>query len=77
LHEKAYLSHLMASGFEPVFVEGVGINPTAVAQTLDAMKAGAQIIAQGALESDRWSGRTDVLRRVEKPSRFGAWSYEV
>lgn len=77
LHEKAYLSHLMASGFKPVLIEGVGINPTAVTQTLDAMKAGAHIIAQGALESDRWSGRTDVLRRVEKPSRLGAWSYEV
>ena len=70
LHEKAYLDHLTASGFKPVLIEGVGINPTAVAQTLDAMKAGAQIIAQGVLESGRWSGRADVLKRVEKPSRF-------
>lgn len=24
-----------------------------------------------------WSGRADILRRVERPSRFGTWSYEV
>ncbi len=35
------------------------------------------IIAQGALKIGRWGGRLDVLRRVEKPSAFGAWSYEV
>jgi predicted RecB family nuclease len=77
LHERGYLDHLTASGLTPVIVEGVGISRTAVAQTLDAMKAGAPIIAQGALETDRWSGRADVLRRVEKASRFGSWSYEV
>ena len=32
---------------------------------------------QGALQSDNWSGRTDVLRRVEAPSIFGSWSYEA
>ena len=41
------------------------------------MQAGAPIIVQGALQSARWSGRADVLRRVETPSVFGAWSYEV
>lgn len=25
----------------------------------------------------RWSGRADILRRVETPSALGAWSYEV
>jgi predicted RecB family nuclease len=77
LHERDYLDHLTASGFTPVFIEGVGISPTAVAQTLAAMKAGAQIIVQGALATGRWSGRADVLKRVEKASRFGSWSYEV
>src|SRR5207253_3054125 len=66
-----------ASGSPPVISEGVGITPTAVAQTLDAVKAGEQIIAQGALEAGRWSGRADVLKRVERASRFGSWSYEV
>ena len=77
LHERNYLDHLTASGLAPVVIEGVGISPTAVAQTLGAMQAGAQIIAQGALEAGRWSGRADVLKRVEKASRFGSWSYEV
>jgi uncharacterized protein len=41
------------------------------------MACGDAIIVQGALQSGMWAGRTDVLRRVETPSRFGAWSYEV
>ena len=41
------------------------------------MKAGAQIIVQGALQAAHWSGRADILRRVEKPSHLGSWSYEV
>jgi hypothetical protein len=76
-HEAAYIEHLAASGFAPVVIEGAGVSDAAVAQTLDAMKAGAGIIVQGALRSDRWSGRTDILRRVEVPSIFGPWSYEV
>jgi uncharacterized protein len=41
------------------------------------MRNGAPIVAQGALKTGRWGGRLDILRRVEKPSTFGAWSYEV
>ena len=41
------------------------------------MRGGAPIIAQGALKAGRWGGRLDILRRVEKPSPFGEWSYEV
>jgi uncharacterized protein len=77
LHERGYLDHLTAAGFAPVIIEGVGRSDAAVAQTLDAMKAGAAVIAQGALESGNWSGRADVLKRVEKASRLGPWSYEV
>lgn len=77
LHEKGYVNHLAASGKTIANIEGVGVDAGAVAKTLDAMKAGASIIAQGALQSERWSGRADVLRRVETESVFGAWSYEV
>lgn len=76
-HEKAYLDHLAASGKAITSIDGVGIDAGAVAKTLAAMQAGAQIIVQGALQSGRWSGRADVLERVEKPSVFGAWSYEI
>src|SRR5262245_51798431 len=76
-HEQAYVEHLKSSGLSVTAIEGVGIDPQAVAQTLEAMKAGAQVIAQAALQDGCWSGRADILRRVEKPSDFGAWSYEV
>src|SRR6202040_2006052 len=32
---------------------------------------------QGAFLQGAWSGRADILRRVETPSALGAWSYEV
>ena len=77
LHERSYLDHLKEKGFSVVSVEGPAIDATTVAQTLDAMRAGAQVIAQGALQAAQWGGRLDILRRVEKPSDLGAWSYEV
>jgi hypothetical protein len=77
LHEQSYLDHLEANGLPVVRIDGVGIDTCAAAQTLDAMRGGAPIIAQGALQVARWGGRVDILRRVEKPSDLGAWSYEV
>ena len=35
------------------------------------------MIAQATLANGRWFGRADVLRRVERPSKLGDWSYEV
>lgn len=46
-------------------------------QTLEAMKAGPDIIFQGALLDGAWGGYSDFLERVERPSSLGAWSYEV
>ena len=42
-----------------------------------AMKKRADVIVQPFLAYGRWFGRADVLRRVERPSKLGAWSYEV
>ena len=42
-----------------------------------AMKKGADVIVQAPLAYERWFGRADVLRRVERPSKLGPWSYEV
>ncbi|HTK59898.1 MAG TPA: TM0106 family RecB-like putative nuclease [Candidatus Baltobacteraceae bacterium] len=47
------------------------------AMTIEAMRRGAPLIYQGTLLDDVWSGRPDLLRRVETPSKFGAWSYEA
>lgn len=77
LHERGYLDHLEAEGIPVTLIDGVGIDTTAVASTLNAMERGEPVIVQGALQSGRWHGRADVLRRVEAPSRFGHWSYEV
>ena len=77
IHEQAYLDHLKASGLDAVRIEGVDITAANAEQTLNAMRAGVPIIVQGALLNGRWSGRADVLRRVEIPSGLGSWSYEV
>jgi hypothetical protein len=68
LHEQSYLKHLQAEGFPIVEIDGVGLDESAVAATLKAMRDGAPIIAQGALQSAHWGGRTDILRRVPPPS---------
>src|SRR5207244_883241 len=49
----------------------------AVVGSTDAMRAGAAVILQAALRDGRWFGRPDVLHRIETPSTFGPWSYEV
>ncbi|TGQ72966.1 MULTISPECIES: TM0106 family RecB-like putative nuclease [unclassified Mesorhizobium] len=77
LHEQAYIDHLKNSGLDAVRIEGVDITVAAAGQTLDAMRAGTPVIIQGALLNGRWSGRTDVLFRVETPSALGSWSYEA
>jgi predicted RecB family nuclease len=42
-----------------------------------AMKKGIDVIVQPPVAYGRWFGRADVLRRVERPSKLGPWSYEV
>jgi predicted RecB family nuclease len=76
-HEKAYIDHLKGKGDEIRLIGGIGVEKDAVNKTVAAMKGGASIVVQAALQDGVWSGRADVLRRVEKPSVFGAWSYEV
>lgn len=76
-HEQAFIDHLRAQGLSLATIDGVEVSDEAATQTLQAMADGHDIIVQAALAHERWSGRADVLRKVEKPSRFGAWSYEV
>ena len=75
-HEKSYVDHLTKQGFEVVQIEGIDVTPEAVAATKAAMEAGVQVIVQGGLAHDGWVGRADVLKRVDKPSTLGDWSYE-
>ena len=75
-HEQSYVEHLMKAGLDVVRIEGVEVTNTAVADTLAAMQRGIPIIVQAALTHQGWTGRADVLRRIEVPSALGAWSYE-
>ena len=76
-HEQTYIEHLQNCGYEITVIEGFDITEEAVEATIEAMREGKSIITQGALRYNRWSGRADILRRVEIPSAFGDWSYEV
>ena len=76
-HEAAFVQQLREQGLSAIEIGGVDITPDAVARTRQAMAGGQEIIIQGALQQGRWSGRADILRRVEKESAFGAWSYEI
>jgi uncharacterized protein len=77
LHEQSYLNYLVTNGLSVKRIDGVGIDAKTVRSTLDAMREGVPVIAQGALQAAQWGGRIDILRRVEKPSGLGAWSYEI
>lgn len=76
-HEQEFVQNLARQGLASVTINGVDITDDAVSQTQQAMESGADVIIQAALRHERWSGRADILRRVEKPSNFGAWSYEI
>jgi len=76
-HERAYVEHLRESCRKIIEIEGVGITPALAEQTLDAMRAGADVIVQAAFLDGIWSGRADLLLRVDAESELGDWSYEV
>jgi len=76
-HERRYVGFLQAAGLS---IADLGARPREhrPAETLDAMRAGVDVIVQAALGGDGWFGYADVLRRVNAPSpALGAWSYEA
>ena len=80
-HEQRYLEHLEAQGLVIARASGTESDDQSVQagvdRTLQAMRDGADVIYQATLSDDTWSGRADFLRRVDKPSEIGDWSYEV
>ena len=76
-HENAYLKHLEAQGVSIVDLRYSDDSERALAETRAAMERGVEAIAQATLANGRWFGRSDVLRRVERASKLGGWSYEV
>ncbi|MBV8372411.1 MAG: TM0106 family RecB-like putative nuclease, partial [Candidatus Eremiobacteraeota bacterium] len=82
-HEARYLEHLRERhGDENVTEFGRGENSLdalrlAERETLAAMERGTAIIYQATFFDERFVGRADFLRRIDAPSKLGAWSYEV
>lgn len=76
-HEKSYVDSLRQTGLSVVELTPVMKRDELLAATLDAMRAGHDVIVQGALADDGWFGKPDLLMRVPRPSALGDWSYEV
>ena len=76
-HEDAYLAHLEAQKVSVLNLRDIDDPERALAETRAAMESGVEAIAQATLASGRWFGRSDVLRRVERTSKLGSWSYQV
>ena len=76
--EARYLAHLEATCLGVVRIETeLASNAQRAAATLDAMRRGVSFIYQATLLHDDLIGHADFLKRVERPSQFGDWSYEV
>lgn len=82
-HETAHLETLKAQGLSVARPEVAMELPSPdrwkarATATLEAMRAGADVIYQGCLFDGIWLGLPDFLRRIDAPSDLGAWSYEI
>lgn len=78
-HERAYLEELRAQGRDIVTIDGFGAQ--AAAQTLAAMRSGADVIYQACLADGSWLGYADFLLRVDltggEQSALGGWRYDI
>lgn len=80
-HEDRYLDELEGSGLEVMRIPSNGTLGDRVARTLEAMARGVDLVYQAAFfdetgDGPAWVGYADYLRRVERPSGLGAFSYE-
>src|SRR5438094_783738 len=80
-HEARHLASLRTGHRRVVefpFPDGTTAGLTqAHAQTVDAMTEGVDVIYQGTFFDGRWRCHPDFLLRVDRPSKLGAYSYEV
>jgi uncharacterized protein len=75
-HERRYADSLRSTGVSVVDLTDLSLDDV-IRCTEGSMRDGADVILQPELRAGDWHGRPDVLRRVDTPSRLGAWSYEV
>ncbi|WP_183576115.1 TM0106 family RecB-like putative nuclease [Mucilaginibacter sp. X5P1] len=74
--ESKYLQNLIDSGLQ-VENHFDGSKDSGLSRTIRSMRQGFDIIYQATLDQGVWSGRADFLKKVDRPSKLGAWSYEV
>lgn len=74
--EASYLQQLKSGGLS-VEDEFNSITDSGFSRTMRAMVKGIDIIYQATLEHGVWNGRADFLKKVDRPSKLGNWSYEV
>jgi predicted RecB family nuclease len=71
-HEAAYVKYLNLQGYTVTDLFGKPVEAT-----IKAMRDGVDVIVQPELSEEGWIGRADILRKTNKESKLGAWSYEV
>ena len=82
-HERRYIAQLEAEGRTVVeMTRGVAATPAelraAQDETVDAMRAGTDVIFQATFFDGRWRGHPDFLiRRDDRPSVLGEYSYDI
>lgn len=76
-HEAKHLRALQDAGLQVINLKEEWDLAASVAATTAAMQASADVIFQATLWSDRFFGHADFLRKVDRPSALGNYSYEV
>ena len=76
-HEAEYLQTLKDSGLKIVEVEKNDDLQVRADKTIEALKSGADIVFQAVFYDHPWRGDADFLRKIDKPSALGDFSYEV
>lgn len=77
-HEADVVDGLTDEGHDVLSLDTPDRSPSERAQsTVEAMRAGREIIHQGCFSRDGRVGYPDFLIRVDEPSELGSWSYEV
>jgi uncharacterized protein len=78
-HELHFLDQLHAEGREVVDIamDERWDFDGAAKRTLEAMRAGADVISQATFVSGPWRGRADFLMKLQRETRLGSWGYEA
>lgn len=79
-HERAYVDHLRNGGFNIVEIPSDESPAVRVAQTVEALRSGVDVVYQGAFAGQGWVGYADILRKEPcapgTRTRFGEFQYE-